>query len=36
MTVGYGFGLLALGLLVILVGGLAVWYCINNYLEDEE
>ena len=31
MTVGFGLGMLLTGLIASLVGGLAVWYIINNY-----
>ena len=30
MSVGYGFGMLAVGLMAILVGGLVVWKVINH------
>ena len=29
MTIGYGFGMLAVGLIAILVGGLIIWKVIN-------
>ncbi len=35
MTVGFGLGMLLTGLIAILVGGLAVWYVINNYVDLE-
>ena len=35
MTVGFGLGMLLTGLIAILVGGLAVWYIINNYVDLE-
>ena len=33
MTVGFGLGMLLTGLIAIIVGGLEVWYIINNYVE---
>ena len=30
MTIGHGFGMLAVGLMAILVGGLIVWKVINH------
>ena len=35
MTIGYGFGMLALGMTVILVGGLIVLKVINMTQENE-
>ena len=30
MTLGYGLGMLLMGVIAILVGGLCVWYVINK------
>ena len=35
MTVSLGLGMLLPGLIAILVGGLAVWDVINNYVDLE-
>ena len=35
MTVGYGFGMLAMGLLVILIAGLIIFKIINYKKEED-
>lgn len=35
MTLGFGLGMLTMGMIAILIGGLAVWYCINNYRDED-
>ena len=32
MTIGYGFGMLAMGILAILIGMLIAWYIINKFV----
>ena len=36
MTVGYGFGMLAMGLLAILIGGVIIFKIINHKPREEE
>jgi hypothetical protein len=32
MTIGYGLGMLAMGILAILIGMLIAWYIINKFV----
>ena len=36
MSVGYGFGMLAVGMTVILIAGLIIWLVINKMQRDEK
>ena len=36
MSVGYGFGMLAVGMTVILIAGLIIWLVINKIQRDEK
>ena len=36
MTLGYGLGMLLMGVIAIIVGGLCVWYVINKQKENDE
>ena len=36
MTVGYGIGFLAIGMLGIVIGGFVAWYIINEVEKDDE
>tara|TARA_R100001015_G_C4585798_1_gene141759 strand:- start:114 stop:236 length:123 start_codon:yes stop_codon:yes gene_type:complete len=36
MTVGYGIGMLAIGLLAIAIGGFIIYYVINEVMKDDE
>ena len=36
MSVGYGFGMLTMGMIAILVGGIIAWYIINKVVENDE
>jgi len=33
MTIAYGLGMLCTGLIAILIGAIATWYVINNYVD---
>jgi hypothetical protein len=35
-TIGHGFGMLAVGLMVILIGGLIVWKMINHKPKEQK
>ena len=35
MTVGYGWGMLAMGLIAILIGGLIAFFIINKVMEEK-
>ena len=35
MTIGFGFGMLLTGLVAILIGAIATFYIINNYVDLE-
>ena len=32
MSVAYGFGMLAVGMIAIFIGAVAAWYIINNFV----
>ena len=36
MTVGYGVGMLGVGLLAIAIGGFIAYYIINEVMKDDE
>ena len=36
MSVGYGFGMLAVGMTVILIAGIIIWLVINKIQRDEK
>jgi hypothetical protein len=36
MSVGYGFGMLAVGMTVILIAGIIIWLVINKMQRDEK
>jgi|TARA_B100001564_G_C20142113_1_gene447097 hypothetical protein len=36
MTPGYGIGMLAVGLLAIVIGGFIAYYVINKVMKDDE
>ena len=36
MTVGYGWGMLAIGLIAILIGGLIAFFIINKVMEEKD
>ena len=36
MTAGYGIGMLAIGLLVIAIGGFIAYFIINKVVKDDE
>ena len=36
MTAGYGIGMLAIGLLVIAIGGFIAFFIINEVMKDDE
>tara|TARA_B100000900_G_scaffold356636_1_gene326532 strand:- start:458 stop:589 length:132 start_codon:yes stop_codon:yes gene_type:complete len=36
MTVGYGWGMLAMGLIAILIGGLIAFFIINKVMEEKD
>ena len=36
MSVGYGFGMLAVGMTVILIAGIIIWLVINKIQKDEK
>tara|TARA_X000000368_G_scaffold332954_1_gene270220 strand:+ start:25606 stop:25719 length:114 start_codon:yes stop_codon:yes gene_type:complete len=36
MTLGYGLGMLFMGMIAILVGGLCVYYVINKVKESDD
>mgnify|MGYP003119741272 CR=1 FL=1 len=36
MSVGYGFGMLTIGMIVIFIGGIITWYVINKVVENDE
>ena len=35
MTIGFGLGMLLTGLIAILIGAIATWYIISNYVDLE-
>jgi|TARA_Y100000289_G_C3835997_1_gene106051 uncharacterized protein YneF (UPF0154 family) len=36
MTIGYGLGMLAIGIIGILVGAVVAFYIINKVMEDKD
>ena len=36
MTAGYGWGMLSVGLIAILIGGLIAFFIINKVMEEED
>tara|TARA_Y100000592_G_scaffold72181_1_gene112292 strand:- start:183 stop:314 length:132 start_codon:yes stop_codon:yes gene_type:complete len=36
MTAGYGWGMLAMGLIAILIGGLIAFFIINKVMEEKD
>jgi hypothetical protein len=36
MSISYGFGMLTMGMIAILVGGIIAWYIINKVVENDE
>ena len=36
MTIGYGLGMLAIGIMGILVGAVVAFYIINKVMEDKD
>ena len=36
VTAGYGIGMLAIGLLAIVIGGFIAYYVINKVMKDDE
>ena len=36
MSVGYGWGMLSVGLIAILIGGLIAFFIINKVMEEED
>ena len=36
MTAGYGWGMFAIGLIAILIGGLIAFFIINKVMEEED
>jgi hypothetical protein len=36
MSVGYGWGMLAIGLIAILIGGLIAFFIINKVIKEEK
>ena len=36
MTTGYGWGMLSVGLIAILIGGLIAFFIINKVMEEED
>jgi len=36
MTAGYGWGMLAVGLIAILIGGLIAFFIINKVMEEKD
>jgi hypothetical protein len=36
MSVGYGLGMLTMGMIAIFIGGIITWYIINKVVENDE
>jgi len=36
MSIGYGLGMLSVGMIAILIGGIIAWYIINKVVENDE
>ena len=36
MSVGYGFGMLTMGMIAIFIGGIIAWCIINKVVENDE